>query len=69
METVDCEFATIYHKIYLHRKYIRLLVVDTFAILKQGAIGGITVRLNYPELNSSDDIVWLGQMPYPGESW
>ena len=69
METVDCEYATIYHKIYLHQKYIRLLVVDTYAVLKPGTTGGVTVRLNYPGLNSTDDIKWQGVTPYLGGSW
>ena len=69
METVDCEFATIYHKIYLHQKYIRLLVVDTYATLKPNAIGGVTVRLNYPDLNDTNDIVWQRKTPYMGGSW
>ena len=70
METVDCEYATIYHKIYPHQKYIRLLVVDTYAVLKQGATGGITLMLNYPELNNTADIIWREKpTPYLGGSW
>jgi hypothetical protein len=69
MEMVDCEYATVYHKIYTHQKYIRLLVVDTYAVLKQGAIGGLTVRLDYPNINNTNDVVWQGRTPYMGGSW
>lgn len=69
MEMVDCEYATVYHKIYVHQKYIRLLVVDTYAVLKSGGIGGLTLRMNYPDINSTDDIVWQGKTPYMGGSW
>jgi hypothetical protein len=69
MEKVDCEYATIYHKIYLHQKYIRLLVVDTFAVLKPNVNGGLTIVLKYPSENSTEDITWQGKVPYLGGSW
>ena len=32
METIDCDFAYIEHRMYIHQKYIRLFVSDIYAI-------------------------------------
>jgi len=32
METIDCDFAYIEHRMYMHQKYIRLFVSDIYAI-------------------------------------
>ena len=32
METIECEFAFIYHRMYMHQKYIRLFVSDIYAV-------------------------------------
>ena len=32
METIDSDFAFIYHRMYMHQKYIRLFVSDIYAV-------------------------------------
>jgi hypothetical protein len=48
MEWIDTEYATIEHKIYMHQKYIRLFVVETYAKLKPTALGSVMLTLKYP---------------------
>jgi len=70
MESIDCEYGVVYHKIYIHQKYIRLFVVDTYARLKPGnTVGGLTLKLSYPTLNSSSDLTFNSPAPYQGGSW
>ena len=68
MESIDCEFGTVHHKIYIHQKYIRLFVVDTHAKLKRGAYGGMVLNVKYPSLNSSNDMIFTSPVPYQGGS-
>jgi len=69
MEYIDCEFGVVYHKIYMHQKYIRLFVVDTFAKLKPGSNGGLVLAVQYPSVNSSTDMIFTSPVPYQGGSW
>ncbi len=55
MEIIDCDFAYIYHKIYVHHKYTRVLVSDIFWSRKPVPDEG-ALLLSYPELTSSPDI-------------
>ena len=67
MESLDCEFGIAHHKIYIHQKYIRLFVVDTYAWLKPGSNGGLVLNVKYPPLNSSD-MIFQHPNPYQGGS-
>ena len=61
MESIDCQFAYIEHRIYVHQKFIRLFISDIFARRKENPGnmgGGISLLINYPGLNSSADIVF-----------
>ena len=60
METIDCDFAFIKHKIYIHKWYIRVLVSDISWKKKSGdqGRGGGKLILNYPSFNTSDDIIF-----------
>jgi len=68
MESIDCEFGIVHHKIYIHQKYIRLFIVDTYAKLKPGSNGGLVLNVIYPALNSSDDITFSNPIHYQGGS-
>ena len=68
MESIDCEFGIVHHKIYIHQKYIRLFVVDTYARLKPGSNSGMMLNLKYPSLNSSTDIIFSNPASYQGGS-
>jgi len=68
MESIDCEFGIAHHKIYIHQKYIRLFVVDTYARLKPGSNGGLVLMLEYPSLNSSSDMIFQNPTFYQGGS-
>ena len=63
METIDSEYAYIEHKIYLHAKYIRLLIVDIYAQMKSTAAGGLTLTMRYPPM-TSPDINFQQPIPY-----
>jgi len=67
-ESIDCEFGMAYHRIYMHQKYIRLFVVDTYAVLKPGSNGGLVLNLKYPSINSSADMTFGNPTPYQGGS-
>jgi len=69
MEYIDCEYGVVYHKIYVHQKYIRLFIVDTYVKLKESAGGGLVLKLKYPSLNSSDDMIISNPTPYKGGNW
>ena len=69
MEYIDCEFGVVYHKIYMHQKYIRLFVVDTFVKLKPDSHGGLVLNVQYPSVNSSTDMTFTSPVPYQGGSW
>ncbi len=56
MEYIDCDFAYVYHKIYVHQKYIRVLVSDIYWKRKSGSLGGGKLVLDYPEFSASPDI-------------
>jgi len=68
MESIDCEFGIVYHKIYIHQKYIRLFIVDTYARLKPGSNGGLMLNLKYPSINSSSDMIFTNPTSYQGGS-
>ena len=68
MESLDCEFGIAHHKIYIHQKYIRLFIADTYAWLKPGSHGGLVLNMQYPSLNSSSDIIFENPTPYQGGS-
>ena len=52
METIDCDFAYIEHKLYVHQKYVRLLVSDIYAMRKDRSSGVIHFR--YPKILTDD---------------
>lgn len=58
METIDCEFAYIEHRMYTHQKYIRLFVSDVYARRKPESKSGGVIQIHYVRvpLNDSDDI-------------
>lgn len=57
METIDCEFAYIEHRMYTHQKYIRLFVSDIYARRKPESKSGGVIQLRYDRrFNVSDDI-------------
>lgn len=58
LETIDCEFAYIEHRIYTHQKYIRLFVSDFYARRKPESRSGGVIELRYPSLNVSSDILF-----------
>ena len=68
MEYIDCEYGEVYHKIYMHQKYIRLFVLDTYAIAKPGSYGGLVVNVRYPSVNSTADMIFTNPIPYQGGS-
>jgi len=68
MESIDCELGTVHHKIYIHQKYIRLFIVDTYAQLKPGSDGGLVLNLRYPSFNSSSDMIFGNPTLYQGGS-
>jgi len=68
MESIDCEFGIVHHKIYIHQKFIRLFVVDTYAKLKPGSNGGLVLDVKYPAINSSADMTFTNPTPYQGGS-
>jgi len=68
MESIDCEFGIVHHKIYIHQKYIRLFVVDTYAKLKPGSNGGLVLDVQYPSINSSTDMTFSSPVSYQGGS-
>ena len=49
-ETIDCEFAMIEHRMYVHQKYVHLLVSQVYAQRKEHAIGGGILTIVYPKL-------------------
>jgi len=68
MESIDSEFGIVHHKIYIHQKYIRLFIVDTYVRLKPGNNGNMMLNLQYPSVNSSADIIFTNPTPYQGGS-
>jgi len=68
MESIDCEFGIAHHKIYIHQKYIRLFIVDTYARLKPGVNGGLVLNLKYPSIDSSTDMIFSNPTSYQGGS-
>jgi len=68
MESIDCEFGIAHHKIYIHQKYVRLFVVDTYAKLKPGSNGALVLNMKYPMLNASTDMIFSNPTPYRGGS-
>ena len=68
-EKIDCEFGIVYHKMYMHQKYIRLFVLDTYAVLKPGSNGGLVLNVRYPSVNSSTDMRFSNPIAYQGGSW
>ena len=68
-EKIDCEFGIVYHKMYMHQKYIRLFVLDTYAVLKPGSNGGLVLNVRYPSVNSSTDMRFTNPIAYQGGSW
>lgn len=69
MESIDCEYGIAHHKMYMHQKYIRLFVVDTYAKLKPGSTGGLVLNIKYPPVNSSVDMTFGEPVPFQGGSW
>ena len=69
MESIDCEYGIAHHKMYMHQKYIRLFVVDTYAKLKPGSTGGLVLNIKYPSVNSSVDMTFGEPVPFQGGSW
>lgn len=66
METIDCDFAYIEHKIYIHKWFIRVLVSDVYWRRKTGdqGRGGGKLILDYPDFNETEDIVFGKALPY-----
>ena len=60
METIEAEIGDITHKIYVHKKYIRLLVSDVYCKKKYGGV----FNLDYPSINDTDDIKFEQPRPY-----
>jgi len=54
---------------YMHQKYIRLFVLDTYAVLKPGSNGGLVLNVRYPSVNSSTDMRFTNPIAYQGGSW
>ena len=65
LEHIDCGFAHIYHRTYVHQKYVRLLVTDIYAHRKDTNFEGI-IYLKYANLTSTKDIVWGQEQNYYG---
>lgn len=64
METIDCDFAYIEHRMYMHQKYIRLFVSDIYAVKKRDSHGGGLLKILYPDLNVSKSINFGEKMRY-----
>jgi len=58
METIDCDFAYIEHRMYTHQKYIRLFVSDIYVRMKPASIGGGMLSMKYPSMNASYDVIF-----------
>jgi len=67
-ESIDSEYGIVHHKIYIHQKYIRLFIVDTYARLKPGNNGSLVLNLKYPTVNSSTDMIFTNPTYYQGGS-
>ena len=65
MESINCDFAVIEHRTYVHQKYIRLFVTDIYVRQQSSSIGGGTLTLMRPSLISSDTTFGIAQ-PYLG---
>ena len=65
-EIIDCDFALIKHRTYIHNRYIRLLVSEFSAVRKPDFIGGGVFFIDYFQLNATSDIKFEAPIPFRG---
>ncbi|CAD5114394.1 DgyrCDS3529 [Dimorphilus gyrociliatus] len=69
-EKIECDFANIEHKIYVHAKYIRLLV-STIKMTKRQITGSSSsgkITFTYPQVNSTNDLSLVSKRSVDGGS-